>query len=118
MTASAKKAQGGEKGKGARTPEQMLVVTPEEVEALCLQLRGGNMGGGSKHDEQVGAFLLVIHSLAYCDLAHREDYLWAAERAMLTYTHAFAHAAASLIESAVCTVRGTKARRPQEGGAS
>lgn len=93
------------------SPEQELVVTPEEAERLILQVRDSRMDGSDRGtDEAVGAFLLLIHSMAYCDPADRENYLRAAEQALLTYTHAFGEAAHSLRRTAFDSLR------PKKGG--
>jgi hypothetical protein len=120
-----KKPQGAEEGKSGATfdltpkqptPERALVVTPDEAETLVRQIRGARMDGSDLDtDKAVGAFLLLLHSMAYCDPADREDYLRAAESVLLVYTFAFQSAAHDLRESAFDALRGDRGRA--KGGA-
>lgn len=74
---------------------QELVIAPDEVERLVLLIR--NAQDLSTNEEAIGAFLLLLHSMAYCDPADREHYLYEAQCVLMLYTNAFGSAARNLL---------------------
>lgn len=112
-----RKAQARARGKGKpkdeRTPEEMLVISPNEAADLIEQIRDADL---YDDDEAVAAFLLVIHSIVYTDSpVERELYLHTATRVLMTYTAGFQEAADKLLEEAACRV---KRETLKEGGAT
>ena len=102
-----KKAQGGSKGKGKpednRSPEELMCVSVEGAEYLIDTIRGGG-GPLYEDDEVIGAFLLLLHSIAYADDNMRFNYINSAERMLLPYTSAFDEAGDKVREEAACAL--------------
>lgn len=103
-----KKAQAGAKGKGKpednRSPEELMCVSVEEAEYLIDTIRGGG-GPLYEDDDVIGAFLLLLHSVAYADDNTRFNYLNSAERMLLPFTTAFEEAGDKVREDASCAVK-------------
>lgn len=96
------------KTRGRRSPEALLVVTPNEAAGLIEQVRDADLYDS---DEGVAAFLLLIHSIVFTDdPTRRWMYLQAAERVLLIYTFYFDEAGDKLREEAA---RGLKKRGSQ-----
>lgn len=87
------------------TPEEELVIPPDGIGELIGKFDGGLNAGD---DGAVGAFLLLLHSMAHCDPSEREFYCHEAERVLLTPTLAFEEATEKLLRSASDSVRGVR----------
>ena len=100
-------ARGGGKGEapGDRTPEQLMCVSVEEFERLISEIADADAGALYDNDATVGAFLLLLHSVAYADDNTRFLYLNSAARMLLTCTDAFQKATDNLLEAAACAVK-------------
>ena len=81
-----------------------MCVSVEEAEYLIDTVRGGG-GPLYEDDDVIGAFLLLLHSIAYTDDNRRFHYLNAAERMLLPYTSAFSEAGDKVREDASCAVK-------------
>jgi hypothetical protein len=86
------------------TTEQ--VVSIEEAERLINIIR--NADDLLYEEEPVAAFLLLLHTLTYCDPSDREDYMRMAERVLVTYTHTFQSGVESLLAQARDELRGVE----------
>jgi hypothetical protein len=95
--------QKGTRDKESPIRDDMLVVSPDEAEQLVHLIRDGHL---YEDDDAIGAFLLLINSVVYCEPSDRENYLRAAERVLMTYTMPFQEGAERLRKLAYESVSG------------
>jgi hypothetical protein len=101
---ASRKGKPAEKAADGRTREELMCVSADEFEVLIDTVRGGG-GLLYEDDEAIGAFLLLIHSVANADDGTRFNYINSAERMLVPYTSAFEKAAASVLEVSSSTLK-------------